>query len=138
MKNRKKQQSGFIVLFFVLGISFTFLTWISLSSEIVFEYMYIKSAFINNRDILNDVALCSNAFINNLINSRYNLDFSNREYSFYRNSYFSDQYICHIKDIYIIYDNGNIDEVLFILGDFSFKYKFKNGFINYFKTFNLF
>jgi hypothetical protein len=138
MKNKKIQQSGFIALFFVLGISFTFLTWISLSSEKVFEYIHIKNDFINNRDILHNTVLCADSFVSNFIGSRYNLDFSGDKYDFHKNLYFKDRYFCQIKEIKVIYKDNYLDKILFILGDFAFEYQFKNGFVNHIKTFNLF
>lgn len=135
----KKQQNGFITLFFVLGISFTFLTWISLSSEKVFEYIHIKEDFLKNRESLHNYILCSDAFINILIGSSYNLSFINNEYKFNRNLYFADNYLCEVKNINITFQSdGSVNNIFFILGDFSFEYKLKNGFINLIKSFNLF
>ena len=139
MKKRNiEKQSGFITLFFILGISFTFLTWISLSSERVFEYINIKNEFIKNRLYLYNHTLCADAFMNNLIKSKYNLDFVNNEYIFYRGLYFNDEYICHIKNINIVLVNNSISTIFFISEGFGFEYKLKNGFVNFGKSFNLF
>lgn len=138
MKNKQTQQSGFIALFFVLGISFTFLTWISLSSEMVFEYIHIKGDFIKNRDSLNDKVLCANSFVDNFINSKYNLDFIGDKYDFYRSLYFKDDYFCQIKGIGIVYQGNSLSKISFTLDDFGFEYGFENGFVKYIKTLNLF
>ena len=135
--NHKHKQTGFITLFFILGISFTFLTWISLSSERVFEYIYIKSEFTKNRDVLHNHILCSDAFMNILIGSRYNLSFIDQAYSFDRNLYFADSYKCEIKSINIVKENTSFKHIFFISGDYSFEYKLKNGFINFSKSFRL-
>lgn len=138
IKIHQNKQNGFITLFFILGISFTFLTWISLSSERVFEYIHIKEEFFKNREILHDHILCADAFINTLIDSRYSLSFINNTYKFDRNLYFSDNQTCEVKNINIIFDTvGSIKTIFFISGDFSFEYQFKNGFVNFIKSFNL-
>jgi hypothetical protein len=137
MKNKQTQQSGFITLFFVLGISFTFLTWISLSSEMVFEYIHIKGYFMKNRDSLNNTVLCADSFVENFINSKYNLDFVEDEYSFYRGLSFKDDYICQIKGINVIYQGNGLHKIFFILDDFSFEYGFEYGFVKYIKTLNI-
>lgn len=134
----KQQKNGFITLFFILGISFTFLTWISLSSERVFEYIYIKGDFIKNRTTLLDHMLCADAFMNILIGSRYNLSFIDQTYDFNRNLYFADDYKCQISYIKIVNENTDIKHIFFISGDFSFEYILKNGFVNFSKSFNLF
>ncbi len=129
---------GFITLFFILGLSFTFLTWISLSSERVFEYISIKADFIDNRKSPHDTILCADAFINSMIGSQYNLTFVDNSYTFKRMLYFSDEAICTIKDIQVTYQDIKIKTIFFRIGEFSFEYQFKNGFVNSIKSFNLF
>jgi hypothetical protein len=141
MKNKhhkQNKQNGFITLFFILGISFTFLTWISLSSERVFEYIYIKEDFLKNRGIIHNHILCADSFIDNLIGSRYNLSFINNFYEFNRNLYFTDNHKCQIKSISIINNSDDTRLIFFISGDFSFEYILKNGFVNFSKSFILF
>ena len=136
---KKQYRQGFITLFFVLGISFTFLTWIALSSHQVFEYIQIKKEFIKNRSALQNQVLCADAFINNYIKSRYNLGLTGNTFTFNRSLYFSDDYTCQIKNIAVYYNTGNVlGMVSFISGDFSFSYNFKNGSIFYSKSFNIF
>lgn len=134
----KKQQNGFITLFFILGVSFTFLTWISLSSERVFGYIHIKDSFTTHRSTLHNHLLCADAFINILINSRYNITFTNNTYDFKRNLYYTDNSSCNIKSISILYQDNTIKSIFFIIGNYSFEYQFKNGFVNSIKSFNLF
>jgi hypothetical protein len=135
---QKQNKNGFIALFFILGISFTFLTWISLSSERVFEYTHIKTEFIKNRTILQNHILCSDAFMNILIGSRYNLSFKDQSYGFDRNLYFADNHKCEIENISITFDNDTgFKHIFFISGDYSFEYKLKNGFVNFSKSFRL-
>ncbi len=136
--NNKKLQSGFVALFFVLGISFTFLVWISLSSERVFQYVYIKRDFSKHRTKVYNTLLCSQMFINNLIKSDYNTSFIDNKYSFYRRSTFDDLHMCNIEDIQITYLDVKIDKILFIIDQYRFEYKFKNGSVNSIKSFNLF
>ncbi len=139
MKNNKQHnQNGYITLFFILGISFTFLTWISLSSERVFEYINIKEEFTKNRAILHNHMLCADAFVNILIGSRYNLSFTDQNYEFNRSLYFSDNYKCMINSINIVNENEQIKRIFFISGDYSFEYQLKNGFVNFSKSFNIF
>lgn len=134
----RKQQQGFITLFFILGLSFTFITWISLSSERVFEYVHIKESFAKHRSVLHEHMLCADAFITILINSRHNLSFPENTYTFKRNLYFSDNFECSVKSIGTNYENGAIDSVFFTIGDFRFEYRFKNGFVNSIKSSDLF
>lgn len=138
MKKIKNQQHGFITLFFILGVSFTFLTWISLSSERVFEYIHIKNTFTIQRSTLHNHILCADAFINILINSRFNLNFTNNNFNFERNLYYVDDSLCSVKSISIIYQDNTIKTIFFIIGEFRFQYQFKNGFVNSMKSFNLF
>jgi hypothetical protein len=138
MKNKQTQQSGFITLFFVLGISFTFLTWISLSSEKVLEYIHIKDSFTKSRDSLKNIVLCADSFVDNFINSKYNIDLTKGEYYFYRGLYFKDDYFCKIEDIKLDYQGNSLYKIFFILGDYSFEYTFENGFVKYVKTSSLF
>ncbi len=134
----KQHKNGFITLFFVLGISFTFLTWISLSSERVFEYIYIKEEFVKNRTTLHNHILCSDAFMNILIDSKYNLSFIDQKYDFDRNLYFADNHKCQIRNISITFDNNtNFKHIFFISGDYGFEYQLKNGFVNFSKSFRL-
>jgi hypothetical protein len=135
IKTKKHHQSGFIALFFILGISFTFLTWITLTSEHVFEYIAIKREFIKNRTVLEDRLLCADVFTNNMVKANFNLDFTGGIYSFYRGEYFADSYVCQINSISVVYNGNKIDELFFISGDFSFDYKFKNGYIYFIKSF---
>ncbi len=134
----KQHKNGFIALFFVLGISFTFLTWISLSSERVFQYIYIKKEFFKNRTTLHNHLLCSDAFVNILIGSRFNLNFIGQAYDFDRNLYFADSHKCNIKKISITFDNNtSLKHIFFISDDYSFEYQLKNGFVNFSKSFRL-
>lgn len=135
---KKRKQSGFILIFFILSISITFLTWISLSSSNVFEYIDLKSDFKNNRDYLNNNILCADQFVNIFIKSRYNLNIIDKKYFFTRNLFLDDDYLCTIKDIDIFYVNNKINRIFFIIDDFAFEYKFENGFVNFRKSFNLF
>ncbi len=138
LSRQNKSQKGFIALFFILGISFTFLTWVSLSSERVFEYINIKNIFTSNRSLVHNHMLCADAFINILIDSRYNLTFSGNVYNFKRSLYYSDEFLCQVKSISVVYQNNSIKTVFFIIADFGFEYQFKNGFINHIKSFNIF
>jgi hypothetical protein len=132
-KTKNKRQRGFIALFFILGISLTFLSWISLSSSRVFEYLDIKSSFVKNRAELQNALLCADAFVNIIIQSKNNLSFLGQEYRFTRTLYVDDGYGCHIQNI----QNGP-DTIFFIIGDFGFEYQFKNGFVDHITSFNLF
>lgn len=137
-QNKKNNQTGFITLFLILGISFTFLTWISLSSERVFEYISIKENFIKNRKVLHNHLLCADSFINILIGSRYNLSFVDNSYKFNRSLYFADNHECNIYNINIVNENEQIKHIFFISDDFSFEYQLENGFVKFSKSFNLF
>lgn len=132
-KTKHKRQLGFISLFFILGISLTFLTWISLSSSRVFEYLDIKSSFVKNRLELQNALLCADAFVNITIQSKNNVSFASQEYRFTRMQHVDDGYECHIQGI----QNG-LDTIFFIIGDFGFEYQFKNGFVSHITSFNLF
>ncbi len=136
MKNKK--QSGFILIFFILSISITFLTWISLSSGNVFEYIGLKSNFKIDRDLLNNHILCADQFINISIKSKHRLNIINNSYSFTRSLFLDDDHICYINNINISIINNKIDKVFFIINDFAFEYRFKNGFVFFKKSFNLF
>ncbi len=137
-KTTNNEQHGFITLFFILGVSFTFLTWISLSSERVFGYIRIKDDFIASRSVLHDHILCADAFINIVIESRHNLSFNGGIYNFKRNLYFVDDFSCNIKSISSTHEDNTIKTVFFTIGEFRFEYQFKNGFVNSIKSFNLF
>ncbi len=137
MKNKNNLKNGFISLFFILGISLTFLTWISLSSERVFEYINIKNDFIENRLILNENILCADAFINNIIQAKYNINFINNEYIFYRNLYYKDNYLCKVYSIRLYFENESIKGIFFIIDDFAYEYIFEKGFVKFIKSFNL-
>lgn len=138
MKTKNNNKNGFITLFFILGISFTFLTWISLSSERVFEYLHIKEEFSQNRQILHNHVLCADSFVNSVIDSRYSLNFIGNSHQFNRSLYFADNYPCEIKNINVVFDtSGSIKSIFFISGDYSFEYQFKNGFVNFIKSFNI-
>ena len=132
-KTKTKRQRGFIALFFILGISLTFLTWISLSSGRVFEYLDIKSSFVKNRAELHNALLCADAFVNIAVQSKNNLSFPGQEYRFTRMLYVDDGYGCHIQNI----QNGS-DAIFFSVGDFGFEYQFENGFVKHITSFNLF
>jgi hypothetical protein len=134
----KKQHSGFIALFFVLGLSFTFLTWISLSSERVFEYVRLKAAFLEHRSVLHDRILCADGFINILIRSRYNLHLTGDSYDFERGMYFLDEVTCHITSVSFLYEDTIVKSVFFTISGFRFEYQFKNGFVDSIRSFNLF
>lgn len=137
MKNKNNLKKGFVSLFFILGISLTFLTWISLSSERVFEYINIKHDFIKNRSILNENILCADAFINNIIQSKYNIDFINNQYIFHRNLYHKDNYLCKVDSIELYFENESIESIFFIVDDFAYEYIFEKGFVKFIKSFNL-
>lgn len=138
MKNKNNNKNGFITLFFILGISFTFLTWISLSSERVFEYVYIKEEFSQNRQVLHNHVLCADSFVNNVMDSKYSISYINNTHSFNRSFYFNDNYPCQIKNINTVFDTtSSIKSIFFISGDYSFEYQFKNGFVNFIKSFSL-
>ena len=135
---KRKTESGFITLFFILGISFTFLSWISLSSERIFEYVSIKKEFARNRSTLQGYILCADSFVDNTIRSRYSLKVVGGIYDFNRSLYFADNYICHISDIRFIYQSNSVSTIFFISGGFTFEYQFKNGFVDYIKSSALF
>jgi len=135
---KTKKQSGFIALFFILSISFTFLTWISLSSERVFEYIEIKKIFNNNKKRAYDIVSCANVFINNNIKSRYSLSIKDQSYSFYRNLQFDDDYVCQVDYIDIIFTDSSIDKIIFTIDGFRFEYMFKKGFVDFIKSSALF
>lgn len=138
MIRRQNQQQGFIALFFILGISFTFVTWISLSSERVFEYVRIRARFIEHKEQLHNTVLCADAFVDVFLESRYNLVFSNGAYDFTRSLYFSDEYPCHISDIRTVFIGNSLSQVFFRIDRFSFEYQFKNGFVEHITSFNIF
>ena len=138
LPRQNKLQNGFIALFFILGISFTFLTWISLSSERVFGYINIKNEFTENRSALHNHILCADAFINVIIGSRYNLSFEANIYEFKRSLYFDDDFLCSITSIDLTYQDNSIKTVFFTIDDFRFEYQFINGFVNSIKSFNIF
>ncbi len=135
-KNTKKH--GFITLFFILGISFTFLTWISLSSQRTFEYISIKKEFTSNRSKLHNNLLCADYFVNNQIKSDQNNTFLDNKYIFVRNMYFEDDYICHINSIDIVYENLKIKQIFFIIDNYMYKYGFENGFVKFVISSNIF
>ncbi len=133
----KKEEHGFIALFFILGISFTFLTWIALSSERVFQYIDIKGEFVRNRSVLHENMLCADAFVDIFIASRYNLNFVDNSYTFVRNLYLVDNFICKPKGIGMHFENESLTSIFFILDEYAFEYGFKNGFVNSTKSFHL-
>ena len=133
--NKKK---GFVTLFFIFSISVSVLTLISLSTEKAFNFISIKQDFYKNRRYLHDKVLCSDVFINILIESDYNLDFIDHKYDFKRNISLTDEYMCHIENINIKYLDGLVYNIFFICDGFGFEYIYENGFIKYIKSFNLF
>jgi len=137
MKKQHANQKGFIALFFILGLSFTFLTWISLSSERVFEYISLRANFADTRNLLHSTTLCADAFINNVIGSQYNLTFVDNLYTFKRMMYFNDDAICTVRDIRVAYQDIKIKTIFFRIGDYSFEYQFKNGFVDHIRSFNI-
>lgn len=138
MKKHHTQQKGFITLFFILGLSFTFLTWISLSSERVFEYIRLKVDFADTRKLLHDTTLCADAFVDIMVSSQYNLTFVDNSYTFKRVLYFTDDTVCIVTGIQVIYQDSKIKTIHFRIGDFAFEYQFKNGFVDSIKSFNIF
>ncbi len=135
---KTKQQSGFITLFFILGISFTLLFLINIGSERVFEYIHTKQDFVKNREYLHNIILCADIFVNNNIKSDFNNTYTGDIDSFIRNAYMHDDYICNIKDIDIEVLNGKISQIIFKIDDYGFVYKFNNGVVNSIKSFKLF
>jgi len=125
------------MLFFILSISITFLIWIAVSSERVFEYVYMKRDFFKNRSFVHDKVLCADTFINNVIKSDYNNSFPSGKHTFIRNLYLKDTYICNIQGINIVMENNNMYEIFFIIDDYMFNYKFKNGFVDFVISFKL-
>ncbi len=134
----KDRQKGFIVLFFIISVSISLLTIISLGTERVFDYVYIKTDFYKNRQYLYEKLICADLFINLFIKSDYNIDIIDNKYNFYRNIHISDEYICYIENIDIKYIDNSLNSVFFISGGFGFKYIYKNGFVKYIKSFKLF
>lgn len=132
------KQHGFITLFFILGISFTFLTWISLSSQRTFDYIRIKNEFIYHRSKLHNNLLCADSFVNNQIKSDQSDTFIDNKYVFIRNMYYKDVYMCHIDSINIVYENYKIKHFFFIIDDYMYKYSFENGFVKFVNSSNLF
>ena len=135
MKKHHTEQKGFIALFFILGLSFTFLTWISLSSERIFEYIAIKEDFTNTRKLPHDTTLCADAFINIMTGSQYNLTFVDNLYVFKRMLYLADDTVCTITDIQVTFQDYKIMAIFFRINDFAFRYQFKNGFVEHIKSF---
>jgi len=134
---QNSSEKGFIALFFILGISFTFLTWISLGSERVFEYLQVKKDFVQVRAELHHHVLCADSFVRIMIASDYNLTFVDNSFSFDRHAYFDDEGRCQVSDIRMVRVNEHIDKIFFISEDFSFEYQFKNGFVNHILSFKL-
>jgi hypothetical protein len=133
----KKHEQGFIALFFILSISFTFVAWISLASERVFEYLRIKKDFDQSKVVLYDHMLCADVFVRTMIASDYNMTFVDNSFDFKRHAFFYDTGMCHISDIQVVQKNEGMDKILFISGDFAFEYRFENGFVNHILSFKL-
>ena len=134
---KKVKQDGFIALFLILSISITLIFYTYLSSERVFNYIDVKKDFYKNRSYVQNLSICADVFMNNLIKSDFNIDFINNSYSFDRNFDFQDDYICHISDIKYFYEGINIHEVDFKIDHRLFKYQFKNGFLDFKKPWEL-
>ncbi len=125
----KGYRSGFVALFFILSVSTIFLFYIYLSSERVFEYIRIKDVFSDNKLKAYDLLTCADSFVNNLIRSDFNIHL-NDIYSFSRNMYFDDDYICYIEGI-DIYSSDDMDVINFIINNKHFKYILKDGFVDF-------
>ena len=89
-------QKGFIALFFVLGISMTLLTWLSLSSSRLFEYIHMKQEFKHVHQSVTDLISCADRVIDMEIRSHFLPRPAN--FGIYRNLFLGDTKLCQVSE----------------------------------------
>lgn len=113
---KQNTKKGFIALFYTLSISMILLTYVSVSSASVFDFMRVREGFNLNRESRTKTIKCADDFIDMFIRSHYEVFIESNQY-------------CNISNIKVVQINRDIMNLSFKSDDIYVKGVIKNGFI---------